>query len=301
MRIAVTGAGGRLGRAAAAALAAAPFTGPGGPIPWHRTDFDLDDPADVGRLLDRDRVELVVHAAAWTDVDGCARDPALAMRRNGVATTALAAAAAARGIDLILISTNEVFDGTRSDRAYLPNDPPAPANPYGASKLAGERGAMEVFARGTAGGSLGIARTAWLFGPGAPDFPNKIARAARRAALAGEPLAVVGDEIGTPTYVADLGQAIADIVESGDISGIRHLVNGGRASRAAWARDVVARLGIEAGIRDVAQATFSRASSPPLWGVLEPTALPDGRVLRTWPDAMADYAPILRRSVKMRE
>src|SRR4051794_2350612 len=113
MRVAVTGAGGRLGRALIGALEDAPFTGLTGLIAWARHDFDLDDatPATVDRLLDRDRPEVVVHAAAWTDVDGCARDPELAERRNGTATGVLADALAKRGLDLVAISTNEVFDG----------------------------------------------------------------------------------------------------------------------------------------------------------------------------------------------
>ena len=79
MRVAVTGAAGRLGSALVAALGDAPFTGPAGPIAWTRAEFDLDAPESIGRLLDRDRPEVVIHAAAWTDVDGCARDPELAM------------------------------------------------------------------------------------------------------------------------------------------------------------------------------------------------------------------------------
>ena len=115
MRVAVTGATGRLGSALIAALADAPFTGPAGPIAWTRADFDLDQPSEVGRLLDRDRPEVVVHCAAWTDVDGCARDPDLAIRRNAIATGELAVACAERGLDLLVVSTNEVFDGARTD------------------------------------------------------------------------------------------------------------------------------------------------------------------------------------------
>ena len=107
-----------------------PFTGIGGPIAWTRREFDLDAPAGIGDLLDRDRPEAVVHAAAWTDVDGCARDPELAIRRNGVATGDLAIACAARGVDLLVVSTNEVFDGRRTDRtpyrARRANDPREP-------------------------------------------------------------------------------------------------------------------------------------------------------------------------------
>ncbi len=146
MRVAVTGATGRLGSALVTALADAPFTGPGGPLAWDRTAFDLDAPGSVGDRLDRDRPEVVIHAAAWTDVDGCAREPALALQRNGVATGVLASACARRGIDLVAISTNEVFDGRRNDGiGYAPSDPTSPANPYGVSKLAGERAATDAF------------------------------------------------------------------------------------------------------------------------------------------------------------
>ena len=76
MRVAVTGSTGRLGSAVVAALAEAPFTGPRGPVAWTRAELDLDAPAGVATALDRDKPEVVVHTAAWTDVDGCARDPA---------------------------------------------------------------------------------------------------------------------------------------------------------------------------------------------------------------------------------
>src|SRR5512134_3865286 len=103
MRVAVTGARGRLGRALVEALEDAPFTGTLGPIAWSRPELDLDTltESSAGALIERDRPEVVVHAAAWTDVDGCARDPDLALRRNGAATGVLAAACAARGVDLL--------------------------------------------------------------------------------------------------------------------------------------------------------------------------------------------------------
>ncbi|HEY8799745.1 MAG TPA: sugar nucleotide-binding protein, partial [Candidatus Limnocylindrales bacterium] len=148
MRVAVSGATGRLGRALLAALEEAPFVGPLGPIAWSRPAFDLDEPEAFAALMDRDRPEVVVHAAAWTDVDGCAREPDLALARNGQATGRLADACAERGIDLVIISTNEVFDGARTDgRGYAPDDLPNPINPYGASKLAGEEAARVAYAR----------------------------------------------------------------------------------------------------------------------------------------------------------
>jgi dTDP-4-dehydrorhamnose reductase len=295
MRVAVSGAGGRLGRALVAALADAPFTGLAGPTAWRRPEFDLDAPERFAALIARGRPEVVVHAAAWTDVDGCARDPQTADRRNGRATGILAEACATAGIDLVAISTNEVFDGRRLDGlGYLPTDPTGPINPYGASKVAGEDAARAAFRGATA--QLAIVRTAWLFGPGEPDFPTKILRAADAAAERGEPLRVTGDEYGTPTYVADVAEAIVDLLGSGEFGGTHHVVNALFASRADWARYCIGRAGLEVEVVDVPAATWERPSTPPRWGVLEPSPLPSGEPLRPWPDAMADYAPAMLRA-----
>ncbi|MEO8570466.1 MAG: NAD(P)-dependent oxidoreductase [Chloroflexota bacterium] len=300
MRVAVTGAAGRLGSALITALSDAPFTGPGGPIAWGREAFDLDAPDGIGSRLDRDRPEVVVHAAAWTDVDGCALDPDLAMRRNATATGILAEACASRGVDLVVVSTNEVFDGSRTDgEPYLPTDSLSPVNPYGASKAAGERLATQAFAN-RPGAALGIARTAWLFGAAGRDFPSRILDAAERARSAGEPLRVVGDEWGTPTYAADVADAIVELLADDAVAGIHHLVNGLFASRADWARYVVARAGLEVDVVNVPMSTWPRPSRPPRWGVLAPTPLPSGEPLRPWPDAMADYAPVLLRTARAR-
>jgi dTDP-4-dehydrorhamnose reductase len=296
MRVAVTGSTGRLGSALVRALADAPFTGASGPLAWTRAELDLDAPEGVDGALDRDRPEVVVHTAAWTDVDGCARDPDLAMRRNGVATGHLAIGCAQRGIDLLVVSTNEVFDGARTDRRpYAPGDDVAPANPYGASKAAAEDVARAAYVNRR--GTVGIVRTAWLYGPPGPDFPRKIADAARQAASDGETLRVVGDEWGTPTYAADLADAIVDLLAENSIGGIHHLVAAGVASRADWARDVIARLEIEVPVDDIPGSTWQRASTPPAWGVLAPTPLPSGEPIRPWQQAMAEYEPLLKRAL----
>jgi dTDP-4-dehydrorhamnose reductase len=295
MRVAVTGARGRLGSALVTALDDAPFTGPGGSLAWDRAAFDLDHPEGVSARLDRDRPEVVVHAAAWTDVDGCALDPQLAMRRNGAATGLLAEACAARGVDLLVISTNEVFDGSRTDgHGYRLDEPVSPGNPYGASKAAAERLATEAYAA-RPGAALGIARTAWLFGSVGRDFPSRILDAADGARDAGEALRVVSDEWGTPSYTNDVAGAIIELLAEDAIAGIHHLVNGLFGTRADWARYTVARAGLDVEMQDVPSSTWERPSRPPRWGVLEPTPLPSGEPLRIWPDAMADYAPTLLR------
>lgn len=353
MRVAVTGAGGRLGRALIAALQDAPFTGPLGPLAWSRPAYDIDDPEAAARCIRATAPEVVVHAAAWTDVDGCAREPERAMRRNAMAVAELAEACVRAGVDLVLVSTNEVFDGRRTDgRGYAPDDRPRPGNSYGASKLAGESAAQAAFLRHgglidlpgaarpatpaavpaipavasprasppavpavasppaapavaappssppssqPAAPQLAIVRTAWLYGPPGNDFPARILAAADRARAGGEPLRVVGDEVGSPTFAPDLAQGILDLLAAGTFAGIHHIVNAGSVSRAGWGRHVLAAVGVEVAIVEVPLASWARPSSPPAWAVLAPTPPPSGEPLRPWQAAFADYAPILVR------
>jgi dTDP-4-dehydrorhamnose reductase len=294
IRVAVTGASGRLGRALVSAAAAAPEAAPEASVAvaigWSRPDFDLDRPDRFAGLVREARPDVVIHAAAWTDVDGCARDPGLAMRRNGDATAALATACAAAGVDLVAISTNEVFDGRRADgRGYGPADPVGPINAYGESKLAGEVRAREAYAGlARTGSHLSIVRTAWLFGPPGADFPAKILAAAERARAMGEPLRVVLDETGSPTYAADLAAAILRFVADGPRSGTFHVVNAGTASRSAWAREILRLAGLTIPIEEISASSWDRPSRAPRWAVLEHS--PDfGPPLRDWRDALAAH------------
>jgi dTDP-4-dehydrorhamnose reductase len=305
MRVAVTGARGRLGRALIAALADAPFTGPFGPIAWSRPDLDLDTltPGSVAALIARDRPELVLHTAAWTDVDGCAGDPALATRRNTIAAAVIAEACGDRGVAFVHVSTNEVFDGTRTDgRGYRPDAERHAANPYGGSKLAAEL-RIETLAASRPGVGFAIVRTAWLHGPPGHDFPARICAAALRARAADEALRVVSDEIGTPTYAPDVADAVVELIAedalvgTGPAPAVHHLVNGGRASRADWAREVLRVTGLEVEVVDVPASTWRRVSTPPAWAVLEPTALPSGEPMRDWREAFAHAAPALVRGL----
>jgi dTDP-4-dehydrorhamnose reductase len=321
VRVAVSGAGGRLGRALVDALEEAPYTGPFGPISWRRPDYDLDDPSAAARVVARDRPEVVVHAAAWADVDACALDPRLAMRRNAEAAGEMAEACAGAGVDLVLISTNEVFAGDADPAiGYGAGDATGPLNPYGASKLAAEEAARAAFA--VAGGlgaeamdgplapdgepaslpggrvtgpQLAIARTAWLFGATGADFPSRILLAAERARSEGGEVALVADETGTPSYLADVAEAIVELLGAGVFAGTHHLVNSRPVTRAAWARETLALVGVDVPTRDVSQASFARESRPPRAAVLRPTPLPSGEPMRDHRLAMADYAPRLRR------
>jgi len=280
--VAVTGAGGRLGSAVVGALERREA---GSAVAWRRPEYDLDAPA-AAALLDRDRPSLVVHCAAWTDVDGCAREPALAMRRNGEAVADLAGACAARGARLVVISTNEVFDGDRTDRMpYAEDDPVAPPNAYGRSKLAGEHAAAAVFG---AWPGLWIVRTAWLYGPPGNDFPARIVAASDRR-NAEDALPVVADEWGSPTYTLDLAGALLELVAATN-GGVFHLVNGGVASRFAWAQAVLGRCRPGRWLSPISQEEFKRPSKAPEWGALDMSrARRAGVDMRNWEDALADY------------
>jgi dTDP-4-dehydrorhamnose reductase len=288
--IAVTGAGGRLGSALVGRLGSE-----GRALhAWSRPEYDLDRPRSIERLVRHHRPAVVIHAAAWTDVDGCARDPDLAQRRNGQAVGVLARACRRAGSALVLVSTNEVFDGERTDRrGYLESDEPHPGNPYGASKLAGERQAAEAF-----GGSmpdpdvagLWIVRTCWLFGAPSADFPRKILAAAERLPR-GAPLRVVDDEIGSPTYATDLAEAILRLIEAVP-GGLYHLVNGGAVSRFGWAARIFWRCRPPVALEPISRTAFVRASSPPAWAVLDGgRAAALGVQLRPWEEAFDAYAP----------
>lgn len=293
--VAVTGPSGRLGRAVLRRLDAK-----GGikSLGWGRPEFDLDDLGSGPRLLERDRPDLVVHTAAWTDVDGCAREPDVARLRNGEAAGALAAACASRGIDLVLVSTNEVFDGRRTDRrGYAPDDAPAPANAYGSSKLEGETRARAAFDASAAGGRLAVVRTSWLFGPPGGDFPTKILAAAEAANARGEPLRVVNDEFASPTSTTDLALAIAAIIEADVPTGIHHCVNEGVTSRFGWANEVLRAAGRAGEVEPIPSSAWPRASTPPAWGVLAPTPLPAGLRLPTWQAATEAYVAAFATAV----
>ena len=227
-RVAITGAHGQLGRELVRAFAADEV------LALTRPDFDVTREADVERL-GAWGPEVVLNSAAWTDVDGCARDPQRAMQVNGTAAGALARVAAEVGAVMVQISTNEVFDGGLG-RPYTEDDAPNPLNAYGASKLAGE-------VRVAQSSRHLIVRTAWLYGTGDRSFPHKIARVAERMLEEGRPLRVVADEWGNPTDVRWLAPAIQHLVDlalGGTAEfGIYHLAGEPPTSRFEWARAIL--------------------------------------------------------------
>lgn len=251
MRVAVTGAAGQLGRE----LVRAFTTNGARVVALTRPAFALEDPSLPVRL------DLVVNAAAWTDVDGCARDPERAILLNGVAAGRLAQAARAAGARFVQVSTNEVFDGAEP-RAYAEGDTTNPINPYGVSKVAGERLAREAYPEAI------IVRTAWVYG-GPRSFPTRILAAARRMADEGRTLRVVVDEVGNPTPAAELADRIVRLAaRDAAPPPVIHLAGEPPTSRHAWAARLVAAAGLPTPL-PIALRDYARDSTPPPHAVLD--------------------------------
>jgi len=254
-RIAITGAGGRLGRALVDALAAADTH----LLEVARPHLDITVAQDRAQI-EAWRPDVIVNAAAWTDVDGCSRDPDRAFAVNGHAAGELAAVAARCAARFIQVSTNEVFAGD-AEAPYDPGDPVRPRSVYGASKALGE----ELVT--ASGASSTIVRTAWLFGPHGQNFVTKILAAAEHAASASTPLRVVDDEWGNPTWIPALAERIRALVNAASPS-IVHVAGAPPTSRHGWAVAVLEAAQSQARIVAISSDAFVRASDPPRRAIL---------------------------------
>lgn len=273
MRVFITGIRGQLGRTLAPTLSDHDVTGIDLP------ECDITDRAQIHAAIDAAQPDVVIHCAAMTDVDGCARDPAAAYKVNGLGTQNVALACQARGAAMLYVSTNEVFDGT-ARQPYLEFDPAHPINPYGRSKQAGEWYTRHLLNR------FFIVRTAWLYAPGGRNFPHRIMQIADgRGALR-----VVTDEVGSPTYAVDLTRAIDQLISSAQY-GIYHFVNEGVCSRYDFARETLRLTGrASVPVEPTTLAAFERDSHPPPYTPLANTAgAAIGIRLRPWQEALADF------------
>jgi dTDP-4-dehydrorhamnose reductase len=272
MRIAITGAAGQLGLALQAALRGAHEI-----VPLTHGDIELGDPICIDQIA-ATRADLVIHSAAFTNVDGCAREPDRAYRINGLGTRYVALACRRLDAPLVYISTNEVFDGA-AQTPYREYDRTAPINPYGASKAVGEQAVREIVPRHY------IARVAWLFG-GERNFIRTVLRLASER----NEIAMVADELGSPTYAADAAEAIAALIAR-PVYGTYHIVNEGVCSRLELAQAALRLAGrADVALRPIALADFKRDSVVPPRTPLQNIAAADlGVRLRSWEAALAAY------------
>lgn len=271
MRILVTGAKGQLGVELLAVLGHGHDV-----IGVDLPELDITKP-ETARAVAETRPSWVVHAAAWTDVDGCERDPQRAALVNTEGTRRVAAACRTVGAGLVYLSTDYVFDG-RKGAPYLETDPVAPLSAYGRSKVGGEEVVRAVAPR------WAIVRTAWLFGASGKNFVKTMVE----KGAAGGPLRVVDDQVGSPTYARDLAKAIAELL-SRELTGTYHVTNAGSCSWHAFACAILKEVGMaHVPVTPMPTAELGRPAPRPAFSVLANHAWAAAglRPLRPWPDAL---------------
>jgi len=254
----ILGAGGMLGHDLAAVF-------PGARLCGHH-DLEITDESAVNAYIRGVKPDLVINAAAYTDVDGCEDDPARAFAVNGDAPGYIAAACHEVGARLIHYSTDYIFDGSKTE--YTESDEPNPINVYGASKLLGEQNIareMENYI---------VIRTSWLFGRHGKNFVDTI----RHLSRTNETVRVVTDQVGKPTYTLDLARKTAEI--AGYPAGIYHLTNEGVCSWYEFARAFAPN------VVPCTSAEFPRKARRPAYSVLVNTKTSP---LRHWKEALEEY------------
>jgi dTDP-4-dehydrorhamnose reductase len=275
MRILVTGSSGMLGNALLKALDAE-----------HEVrGFDVRDGMDITSFnsvysaVSEFRPDWVLHAAAYTRVDDSESHHEEAHQVNALGSRNVAVAAYENNCPILYYSTDYVFDG-KSRVPYRELDTTAPLNEYGRSKLAGEE-----LVRHANPGHL-IVRTSWLFGPGGPNFIDKVADRVR----AGEALRVVNDQVGSPTLTRDLAAKSMELI-SRNVRGTYHVTNSGECSWYDLALEIVSILGIEVPVTAIKSSELSLPARRPTYSVLSNYFLQlDGfGRLRSWKEAVAAH------------
>jgi len=232
----------------------------------------ITDATAVSALISERKPEVVFNCAAYNAVDRAEQERELAFAVNGEGPRILAVACRRVGASLVHFSTNFVFDGAH-DRPYVEADHAEPISAYGSSKLAGERGVLEV------GSHVTVVRTAAVYG-GPKSFPMRILERAR----AGDELRVVSDQFVNPTFARDLAAAAVELAEQG-VPGIVHAVAEGCCGWDEFARATMAEAGVAAEVESIPTSGYPAAARRPANGCLASTRF---RPLRPWRDALRE-------------
>jgi dTDP-4-dehydrorhamnose reductase len=273
MKILVIGARGMLGRDLMKVLATEK------PVGLDLPELDITDAGSCRSQMEELAPELVINAAAFTNVDACETQQDEALRINGYGAGNIAAAAHALGALLVHYSTDYVFDGSAAE-AYHEDDRPHPLSVYGRSKLLGEEQVAQKCPNHL------ILRTSWLFGCHGKNFIRTIVEAAR----AGRPLQVVDDQRGSPTYALDLAAQTRGMVDAG-CRGIYHVTNQGACTWYELACRSVEYAGLNARIEPVKTYEVPRPAPRPACSVLANTRLERQGLarMRPWQEAVQSY------------
>lgn len=278
MKIAVTGAAGMLGKALAYRL---PRVIPGAHvIPFTRSDFDITDERAINLAIHESRPDVLVNSAAYTGVDQAEKEREDSYKVNAIAPGYIAEACASIGARMIHISTDYVFDGSKSE-PYTEEDEPSPIGAYARSKAAGEKEALEKCP------DTLLVRTAWLYGHGGANFVRTILDKGLKLGK----LQIVNDQFGSPTYTEDLAAAIGELIEK-ETKGIVHAANSGYCT---WHELAVEALRL-AGLHHVEVDRVDSDSYPtlayrPKNSRLDTSKLASiiGAPLRDWRAALAEF------------
>jgi dTDP-4-dehydrorhamnose reductase len=267
-RVLITGAGGQLGRALQQEFAGDDL------VALSHADWDVTHPPS-NSLLQGD-FDLVLHAAAWTNVDGAEADPQGAAAVNIVGT----ANAASLGVPLVVFSTDYVFDGQKRE-PYVESDGVNPLSAYGRTKLHGEA---------AAGANAWIVRTSWLFGPTGHNFVRTMLRLGAER----EEVAVVDDQRGCPTYVGHLATAVRELVDMDRRRGVWHLAAQGDCTWADFAEAVFSETGLDCRVRRVSTEELGRPAPRPPSAVLR-SERAGAPTLPHWRDGLRDCLATMGR------
>ena len=242
-------------------------------------EIDITDAGSIGRCLDSVRPDAIINCAAFTNVDACETQEQAAHAVNALGPELLAKACAPRGIRLLHVSTDYVFDGTKAE-PYLPDDPPNPSSAYGRTKLAGEQAVA-----GNCPDHL-IVRTAWLYGTHGKNFVHTMLRLAKEK----PELRVVSDQVGSPTFTRDLAGLLARLAHC-NATGITHATNSGRCSWFEFACEIVKLAGLSTPVRPIPSSEYPTSTRRPAFSVLDcsRTERLAGVRIRHWRDALAEF------------
>jgi dTDP-4-dehydrorhamnose reductase len=279
MRILVTGAKGQLGQELQRVLHAEEV------IATDQPEYALTD-SMLGEKIAAQRPDLVIHAAAYTDVDGCERNPDMAVQVNAIGTRYVAEGAAKAGAKLLYLSTDYVFDG-RKTMPYTERDPVNPLNVYGRSKLAGEEEALKGCRRTL------VLRTSWLYGAHGKNFVKTILS----LAVTQPEIRVVDDQRGSPTYARHLAQVIAGLIRS-DVTGVIHAGGEGECSRYEFAKAILQEAGLECRVVPISTAESGRLALRPPYSALSTALLHQhGLSLPPWREGVRQF--LMDRATRM--
>jgi len=271
----VVGAGGMVGRDLCAALASRGEE----IVALARADLDVTDARLIDAAVRDANPDVIVNCAAYTKVDLAEENESEAKAINGAAVQFLAESANAAGALLVQLSTDFVFDGTARE-PYQVDAQTAPLSAYGRSKLLGEHAASHA-------AKHVIVRTAWLFGVHGPNFVEAIRNQIRKGT---NPLRVVDDQRGRPTYTPHLADAIIRIVESG-ATGVVHYADAPECTWFDLAKEIVAQLGAGIDVRPVTTAEFPRPAARPAYSVLSTERYEQltGATPASWKEGLREY------------